>query len=281
VVSIAELQMAIAADQQTGRSTEYQCQANLNLYDSPTLTRLATQAVTGRQLRIDAQTGAQIDAQIDAKLQGDRLINSEVYSEVDSGQAIQVELCEDSYPGWLPLEDLDLIEVAESSYQAIALSETEIYARIPQVIAFAHQAMAQPNHYLWGGTVGPNYDCSGLIQTAFAASGIWLPRDAYQQEGFVQPIAQPALQPSFLQPGDLIFFGTPTKATHVGIYLGDDCYIHSSGKDQGRNGIGIDRLSEEGDRVSQAYFKQLRGAGRVVACYQPAYAESTLKSADH
>ena len=255
----------IDADRQAGRSTEslteYQCQANLNLYDSPTLTRLATQAVTGRQLQI---AGLSIDRQT-------------------NGQAIQVVLCEDRYPGWLPLEDLDLIEVAESSYRAIALSEAEICARIPQVIAFAHQARAQPNHYLWGGTVGPNYDCSGLIQTAFAASGIWLPRDAYQQEGFVQSIhvqcinAQSISAQSIntqpialakLKPGDLIFFGTPLKATHVGLYLGEGHYIHSSGKDQGRNGVGVDRLSEKGDHTSQIYLKQLRGAGRVVGCYQ-------------
>jgi cell wall-associated NlpC family hydrolase len=50
----------------------------------------------------------------------------------------------------------------------------------------------------------------------------------------------------------------------VGLYLGDNQYIHSSGRDQGRNGIGIDCLSEQGDAVSQTYFRQLRGAGRVM-----------------
>ncbi|HLO52530.1 MAG TPA: NlpC/P60 family protein, partial [Kamptonema sp.] len=70
-----------------------------------------------------------------------------------------------------------------------------------------------------------------------------------------------------VQPGDLIFFGTVDKATHVGLYLGQGRYIHSSGKEQGRNGIGIDILSAAGDRVSQAYYQQLRGAGRVVKSY--------------
>ncbi|HEY9859319.1 MAG TPA: C40 family peptidase, partial [Candidatus Obscuribacterales bacterium] len=118
--------------------------------------------------------------------------------------------------------------------------------------------------YLWGGTVGPNYDCSGLMQAAFASVGIQLPRDAYQQEAFTQAIAV-----TDLQLGDLVFFGSPEKATHVGLYVGDHSYIHSSGKDQGRNGINIDRLSEQGDVVSQAYYRQLRGAGRVIASYQP------------
>lgn len=236
MVSLVQIQAAI----DSGQMVEYQCLANLNLYDAPSLQRLATQAVAGRQLKVVTK------------------------GLMDHKQAIQVVLCEDDYPGWLPTEDLDLLEVAETPYQAIARSTHEIHDRLPQVIAYTRMAMAQPNHYLWGGTVGPNYDCSGLMQTAFAAAGIWLPRDAYQQEAFVQPIDLVDLQP-----GDLIFFGTPDRATHVGLHLGDRQYIHSSGKDQGRNGIGIDLLTAETEGVSQAYYRQLRGAGRVVASYFP------------
>ena len=99
--------------------------------------------------------------------------------------------------------------------------------------------MQQPNYYLWGGTVAPNYDCSGLMQAAFKSVGVWLPRDAYQQEAFTQSISFEELLA-----GDLVFFGSDEKATHVGLYLGEGCYIHSSGQKQGRNGIGIDKLSE-------------------------------------
>lgn len=173
-------------------------------------------------------------------------------------------LCEDDYRGWLAVSDLAHLAIANETYQAIILAEAEIRDRVKGAINFAQAAMAQPNEYLWGGTVAPNYDCSGLVQAAFASVGIWLPRDAYQQEAFIQAIAL-----SELLPGDLVFFGSPAKATHVGLYLGGNSYIHSSGKDQGRNGIGIDCLSSEGERISQIYYAQLRGAGRVVACYQP------------
>jgi len=231
MVSLAQLQAQLAQNP----LTPWQCQENLNLYDSTTLETLATQAVAGRQLRVE----------------GDPLD--------DQAEAIAVRLCEDHYPGWMASEDLDLLTLAEEPYQALTPSEAIIRARLSQVIAFAMSAMNQPNHYLWGGTTGPNYDCSGLIQTAFASAGIWLPRDAYQQEAFVQ-----AMDLAALQPGDLIFFGTPERCTHVALYLGDQSYIHSSGKDQGRNGIGIDRLSEEADPISQTYYRQLRGAGRVI-----------------
>ena len=260
MVAIASLEAIFTANP----TVEYQCQANLNLYDSPDLKALATQAVAGRQLRIlplssDSNRNIQ-----DSPAQASPIQSSPTQASVILEAAVQVVLCEDAYPGWVALEDLDLLELAETPYRAIALAESEISARLPQVLAFAHTAMHQPNHYLWGGTVGPNYDCSGLVKTAFAAMVIWLPRDAYQQEAFVQAVELDALQP-----GDLVFFGKPERCTHVGIALGNDQYIHSSGKDQGRNGIGVDRLTEDGDAVSQAYFRQVRGAGRVVACYVP------------
>lgn len=244
VVSIPDLQATV----DTGQVLEYQCQSNINLYESPALQGLVTQAVAGRQLRV-----LPLPPEDQGKI---------------SGTAIQVRLCEDDYPGWLPLEDLDLVEVAETPYQTIFLSEAEIQARIPQVIAYTHTAMTQVNHYLWGGTVGPNYDCSGLMQTAFAVAGIWLPRDSYQQAAFTQ-----AIEFADLQPGDLVFFGTPERINHVGLHLGDGYYIHSSGRDKGRNGIGIDVLSEAGDEVSRSYYQLLRSAGRVVSNYQPHYAD--------
>jgi len=232
------------------RHSEYRSQIHLNLYDSPALNCLATQVLAGRHLR---------------------LIPSDENSP--QSKALRVCLCEDDYPGWLAVADLPLLQEAREPYQAIALSTPEIVARLPAVIAFAQAAMTQPNTYFWGGTVGPNYDCSGLVQHAFSAHEIWLPRDAYQQEAFTESIGYSGKDTAGwiaqLKPGDLIFFGSPQKATHVGIHLAEGYYIHSSGRDQGRDGIGIDQLSPEADQVSRTYYHQLRGGGRVVASYQP------------
>jgi hypothetical protein len=221
---------------------------NLNLYDSPKLEQLATQAEAGRLLRF-------------------------LDSEFSLTEPIQVRLYEDDYPGWLAPADRGMLEpMTVLPPEPLEITPAEIQASIPTVIHFCQHAMRQPNFYLWGGTYGPNYDCSGLMQHSFASMGIQLPRDAYQQEAFCQPVAPgKAVEDVIphLLPGDLIFFGTPAKATHVGIYLGDGQYLHSSGQAQGRNGIGIDHLSPTGDPVTMAYLAQFRGAGRVVCSYKP------------
>ncbi|MEG4939745.1 C40 family peptidase [Microcoleus sp. F4-D5] len=240
------------ANYQLSDVVEYRVRSHINIYDSPKCDRLATQAAMGRHLRVvDPPPIEGMTNGIDSVVQGDTT-------------AVMVRLCEDDYPGWLDLRDVELLDVAETVYHPLVISEEEVREKLPIVITFAREAMNQSNYYLWGGTVGPNYDCSGLMQAAFLAAGIWLPRDAYQQEAFTKPISI-----TDLEPGDLVFFGTPEKATHVGLYLGDNRYIHSSGQVQGRNGIGIDVLSEDGDLVSQAYYQQLRGCGKVVASYLP------------
>ncbi|VXD19897.1 C40 family peptidase [Planktothrix paucivesiculata] len=228
---------------------EYSCRENLDLYDAADCQTLATQVAAYRHLRLLPKQN----------------------NHTHNSPNILVQLCEDNYTAWLRTEDQNHLDIATQPYLPSIWSEAEIQAIIPKIIEFTQAAMATPNYYLWGGTIGPNYDCSGLMQAAFAAVGIWIPRDAYQQEAFAQPLAfdREKLDFSGLLPGDLIFFGTVEKATHVGLYLGDKQYIHSSGSQHGRNGIKIDELSLEGDACIQYYFKQLRGAGRIISSYQP------------
>ncbi|MEI6065169.1 MAG: C40 family peptidase [Pseudanabaena sp. ELA748] len=211
----------------------YRSVANINIYDSPKFDRLATQMAKDRYLQV-------------------------LESESDF---LKIQLLEDGYTGLLDRQDLQKLAPSDrQSYIANfppILNTQEIGDRLPVVISFIQTAMATPNEYLWGGTVAPNYDCSGLMQAAFANVGIWIPRDAYQQEAFGKPV--PLAE---IQIGDLIFFGTPAKATHVGIYIGNDEYIHSSGKDHGHNGIAISAIAGQ-DQVSRSYAQQLRGACRI------------------
>ncbi len=218
-------------------SGEYYCRLPLNLYNSATGNELATQAATGRHLKL-------LETSITDKF-------------------VQVQLCEDGYLAWLSLTDLQSLGSAAKNYQSRRTSRRQIEKQIPNIIAFTKAAMKQPNYYLWGGTIAPNYDCSGLMQAAFCASGIWLPRDSYQQEAFVKKISYEELLP-----GDLIFFATK-RVDHVALYLGNGYYIHSSGQEVGRNKIAIDPLSDQGDKVSTSYYTKVYSFGRVMESYCP------------
>ena len=98
-------------------------------------------------------------------------------------------------------------------------------APIAAVITFALAQLGKP--YVYGAT-GPNaYDCSGLVQAAYATIGVHLPRTTFQQVDVgtaVYSIAQ-------LQPGDLLFLpgsdGTTQAPGHVGIYVGDSLLIQA------------------------------------------------------
>ena len=219
---------------------EYSCQQALDLYKSPACKSLVTQAAIGRRLRF-----LEIPA-------------------VAPKDAFRVCLCEDDYPGWLAVTAMHQLAVAPQRYRPPTPTAAAIQTCIPDVIRFTHRAMAHPNTYLWGGTIGPNYDCSGLMQAAFASTGVMLPRDSYQQEAFADPVKIP-----HLHSGDLLFFGTGDRTTHVALYLGDGQYIHSSGQAQGRNGIGLDSITDLSDPISRTYYEQLRGAGRVIQSYYP------------
>ena len=91
-------------------------------------------------------------------------------------------------------------------------------AVVQKVLAYAMAQLGVP--YEWGGdgpAHGQGFDCSGLVQAAYAAAGITLPRVATDQyhAGKILPPGTP------LQPGDLVFFGNPQFAHHVGIYVGN------------------------------------------------------------
>ncbi|OBA00354.1 C40 family peptidase [Halomonas sp. G11] len=88
------------------------------------------------------------------------------------------------------------------------------------ILSHAQQALGTP--YRFGGNSPDGLDCSGLVEMVYRAAGINVPRTADQQFRQLATVDAP-------RPGDLLFFGSRQKATHVGIYRGQGQMIHAPG----------------------------------------------------
>lgn len=207
---------------------------------------------------------------------------------------MKIEMREDFYRGWVRVEllviDVDEGEddddegfvIATTSNTSVpvedaAMIETKRKMLTDGVLEFVERHRTYGAPYRWGGTLDtPNLglDCSGLVQTAFAtasASKLWLPRDAYQQRAFVDPVTDAADATS----GDLVFFGpSQNKVDHVAIVvaatpvLAPPCqnakttqtqeagvvirYAHCSCESTGRNGVGFDAVFVPAEREALA-----------------------------
>lgn len=90
--------------------------------------------------------------------------------------------------------------------------------RVQRAITAAYSEIGKP--YVWG-AVGPSgFDCSGLMQHAWAQAGVILPRTSEEQAAI-----GPAVPLDQIRPGDLVIYFS--GRTHVGMYVGKGLVIHA------------------------------------------------------
>jgi cell wall-associated NlpC family hydrolase len=106
-----------------------------------------------------------------------------------------------------------------------------VRASAGKAVATARAQIGKP--YEWGASGPGSYDCSGLTSYAWGSAGVSLPHSSRAQYSSLPHVAR-----SQLQPGDLVFFGSPIH--HVGIYEGGGMMINApeTGEHVRRDSIG-------------------------------------------
>lgn len=99
---------------------------------------------------------------------------------------------------------------------------------VAAAVGYAMARTGSPYFYAWGGNGPRGYDCSGLVQQAFASAGMSLPRTAAAQHG-----AGTHVPLSQLQYGDLVFWGQGAGIWHVAIYIGNNQVVNALNPSQG------------------------------------------------
>ncbi len=150
--------------------------------------------------------------------------NSTVIGQLTYGQNVTVIGYED---GWCKIQYDDktgyifgnyVSITPEEAVQAEAEAKEEYAAAAGQnIVEYAKNFLGVP--YVYGGSSPSGFDCSGFVQYVYRYFGVSLPRTSYSQmySGY-------AVSTSELQPGDILVF---RGGGHVGIYVGDNMYIHA------------------------------------------------------
>ncbi|MGL5004085.1 MAG: C40 family peptidase [Casimicrobium sp.] len=119
------------------------------------------------------------------------------------------------------------------------------------------------NYKFGGNTPDTGLDCSGFVRYVFQqATGISLPRSAREQAKVGQTVDKDQLQP-----GDLVFFNTRRfQFSHVGVYLGDNRFIHSPSRGGSVEVVNFD---------NSYWQKTFNGARRVLGAVVASDANAT------
>jgi len=142
-----------------------------------------------------------------------------------------------------------VISQAHTENEIADITALEGMSMNEKLIAFAKKLLNIP--YRFGGNSLLGIDCSGYVKKVYSTIGVNLPRSAREQYTEGDPVDKEELSV-----GDLVFFRTYASfPSHVGIYLGNNLFIHASSRSRK---VTIDSLE------TPYYFKRFIGAKRVI-----------------
>ena len=149
-------------------------------------------------------------------------------------------------PSARPNRNARLLPVQEQSDAQLVVdagveSSVPVSSGAASAVRMALSQLGKP--YLWGADGPSSYDCSGLMLVAWRAAGKSLPHSSRAQFSSTRRVSI-----GQIQPGDMVFFGSPIH--HVGMYIGNGSMVEAS-----HAGTPV--------RIRSVYRKDMVGVGRL------------------
>lgn len=128
---------------------------------------------------------------------------------------------------WIMAQYTTQVKSANKAAKKTTKKSTQATGDASAVVALASSQVGKS--YVWGGNGPDGFDCSGLTAYVYSnAAGVKLSRTTYDQVKQGTTVSMDELEP-----GDLLFWGSASAPYHVGIYVGNNQYIHAATPSQG------------------------------------------------
>ncbi|WP_436773342.1 NlpC/P60 family protein [Yinghuangia sp. YIM S09857] len=214
-----ELQLALSGD-----PAMYLSKAQmLDQIDSQQATRLEQIAAQARMLQQDRAEASQQLADLDALRKDLNGKKNEIQEKLNKAQTLLNTLTEAERQAVLDSnehaeEEARADERADRDKPEPPVTNVPVSGRAGVAVDFAMDQQGKP--YGWGKAGPSSFDCSGLMQAAWAKANVKLPRTTWDQVKVGTAVSK-----SQLQPGDLVFFYS--DISHVGMYIGGGKMVHA------------------------------------------------------
>ena len=189
----------------------------------------SSRGMVNEALPVDMTTGQVGQVTVDnAPIIADRAEYGRLLSRCSSGADVIVVGETDTYYA-VEMADHSLGYILKSDVQLLPYQVTisQQLSPLQQALIDSARRYLEVTPYVYGGDTKAGIDCSGLIQTVFAANGIKLPRTAHEQAnvGYAVPVGDM----SQWQPGDRLYFQCHHGyIDHTGMYIGNGFFVQSS-----------------------------------------------------
>ena len=225
--------VAVAFGIFSGTSKSVKAQTSVNSVEFGVTQKKSVQFIEGIEIKREVEAAAETDLwAVPAKKTATSAVAKSQANKVTSGNSVSaIETCSPMQFKFAQLLDMEVE----------AITNTKLYAVIEDWWA---------TRYRYGGSTKKGIDCSAFTSTLLnEVFGLVLPRTAKDQYALSEKINK---RDNLLE-GDLVFFNTRGGVSHVGVYLGNGYFVHSSV----HAGVTINSLNDD------YYNRKYIGGGRV------------------